>query len=460
MQKIYVNPKTSCGNVIMSEAIKGGTMKALIFDGSYQGDPHSDQIRSSFQEHLPGAESVILRQQRIGNCAGDFLCWVRSPGVCMTDDANRQLASRIVDSDLLIYLTPVTFGGYASPLKCMVDHQIQNSLPYFNANNKELHHQPRYQRYPNLLVVGWMDAPDAQSEAIFRHLVRRNALNTFTPKAYAGIVVGEPSPSQVSEQIPQWFAALERQENLPSPALPRMPAPQAGDPVRRAVLLVGSPRLYKSTSASLGGYLMRQMESRGVQTETILVYPQFSSKERAESALQKLDSADLVILAFPLYVDSLPGALTAALELIAEHRSKANAILQSEQRFAAMANCGYPEAAHNLTALAICAQFSQQAGFRWAGGLSLGGGEGLIHGVPLENLRGSNLLIKKSLDLTAAALTGGDPVPAAAVGLLAKSIVPSWLYRLIGHYRWKRQAKTYGVQENLSARPYESLALK
>ena len=101
-----------------------------------------------------GAETIVLREQKIGNCAGDFFCWVRSPGVCNVDDDNRVIAAKVVRSDLVIYLTPVTFGGYSSALKRMVDHQIQNISPFFTAIDGEIHHQPRYAAYPDLLVIG------------------------------------------------------------------------------------------------------------------------------------------------------------------------------------------------------------------------------------------------------------------------------------------------------------------
>ncbi len=169
-------------------------MKTLIFDGSHAGDPLPAKISAALQRRLPDSEVIVLRQQKIGNCAGDFFCWVRSPGLCNTNDDNRLLAARVMHSDLLVYLTPVTFGGYASSLKRMVDHQIQNILPFFASVNGEIHHQPRYRRYPNLLVIGWMpastehlastehSAPDPQAEAIFRHLVIPQRHQPVRPK--------------------------------------------------------------------------------------------------------------------------------------------------------------------------------------------------------------------------------------------------------------------------------------
>src|SRR3972149_2310639 len=106
------------------------------------------------------------------------------------------------------------------------------------------------------------------------------------------------------------------------------------------------------------------------------------------------------MLAFPLYIDSLPAPVIAALEKIASHRAGKPV----QQSFAAIANCGFPEANHNDTALAICAQFARQTELTWLGSLALGGGEGLVHGVPLNEMDGRALPLKNSLDLAAEAL--------------------------------------------------------
>ena len=76
------------------------------------------------------------------------------------------------------------------------------------------------------------------------------------------------------------------------------------------------------------------------------------TEERTGELLAAVDRADLVILAFPLYVDSLPYLVTQALEQIAARRAGETDIRRP--LFLAIANCGFPEVRHNATALAIC----------------------------------------------------------------------------------------------------------
>ena len=430
-------------------------MKAILLDGSRPEDIIAQRVYPALTAELNSlgwqVERMCLREKKIGNCAGDFFCWVRSPGICNTNDDNRLIAAEIMQSDLVIYLTPVTFGGYSSELKRMVDHQIQNILPFFANIHGEVHHQKRYKQYPDLLVIGWLEEPNARAEAIFRYLVHRNAINMYAKTSVCGVVIGHSSDSNSASQIKSWLGAISNRASSPMPTLPAIEvASIAATSVRRALLLVGSPRTKKSTSASLGGYLLEQLAERGIETETIQIYTSLNSPARMEGMLESIDKTDLAILAFPLYVDSLPAPVTAALEKIAAHRNGHRSAI----RFAAIANCGFPGANHNDTALAICSEFARQSGFAWMGGLSLGAGEGIVHGIPLNELDGRAIPLKKALDLAAEVLASGNPVPRSASDLLARPIIPNWMYTLRGAFGWRQAAKQYGMEKNLKRQPY------
>jgi hypothetical protein len=174
-----------------------------------------------------------------------------------------------------------------------------------------------------------------------------------------------------------------------------------------------------------------------------------------QALLDAVDVADLVTLAFPLYVDSLPAPAIEALERIAAHRQGRDP--SHRQRFTAIANCGFPEAHHCTTALAICETFARQAGFEWVGSLALGGGQ-MIDGAPLAEGGGKTMLIRKSLDLTAGSLAQGEAIPQAAQEMLARPVIPPWAYRLIGGLGWILAARGYGVMRSLKRRPYSARA--
>jgi hypothetical protein len=139
------------------------------------------------------------------------------------------------------------------------------------------------------------------------------------------------------------------------------------------------------------------------------------------------------------------------LERIAEHR-------KTRQRahrtlFTAIANCGFPEAQHDYTALAICAEFARQAGFEHAGGLALGGGS-MVNGRPLSQAGGPAARIRKSLELAAGTLAQGQSIPKSAQDMLARPAIPAWAYRAIGSLGWRQGARTYKSGKLLKRRPY------
>ena len=429
-------------------------MKAILLDGSAESDRAGEHVRGALVTQLEArgwdVEHVLLRERRIGNCAGDFYCWIRSPGMCNVDDDNRVIAQGIVASDLVVYLTPVTFGGYSSNLKRMVDHQIQNISPFFTANEGEIHHKTRYGRNPDLLAVGWMDDADERAAAVFGHLVQRNALNLHARTWIAAVAAADSTDADLAASAQAWVEDVEDARSSPPVPLPMSPHLSTVAPeVRRALLLVGSPRTRKSTSNSLGGYLFEQLQARSIEVETIYPHTVLRSAAKTRELLDAVEDANLVTLAFPLYLDSLPAPVVEMLERVSEHRHGSEG---RPQLFTAIVNNGFPEVAQNATAVAVCETFARQAGFEWAGSLALGGG-GVINGAPLAGRR--TVPLRRSLDLAAAALAEGRPIPTASQELFDEWRISPWAYRLMGNLGWRFQARQYGAWGSLKQRPYE-----
>ncbi len=110
--------------------------------------------------------------------------------------------------------------------------------------------------------------------------------------------------------------------------------------MKQALLLVGSPKSSRSTSESLGEYLLARLAEKGFQTERVRILAAVFKQDRIADFLAAVDRADLLVLASPLYVDSLPYPVIRALERIARHRC-GHAV--SGQRFLSIINCGFPE---------------------------------------------------------------------------------------------------------------------
>jgi len=218
---------------------------------------------------------------------------------------------------------------------------------------------------------------------------------------------------------------------------------------KKALLLVGSPHGFGSSSNSLGSYLLDKLQSGGYETGKIHAQAAVHNQEKQAEMLTQVADSDILI--FPLYVDSLPAGLILALEKIAEDRKKT--VAAKHTRVLSIVNNGFPESKQNATAISICKQFANETGYEWAGGLTMGAGA-MINGAPLDKAPMMKN-VKKSLDLTAQSLLEGSTVPDEASELISKTPLPKFIMTMFANRGWKNMAKPYGNQKKLRDRPYK-----
>jgi NAD(P)H-dependent FMN reductase len=187
-------------------------MKALILDGSLVDRPSTASTRRDLIDLLNGmgwqVQQFVLHEHKIAYCLGCFDCWTKTPGRCRIDDVGRTIAEAIIHSDLVIYLTPITFGGYSSELKKAIDRTICLISPFFTKIEGEVHHQARYAHYPALVGVGLLPQPDGAQAALFAKLVERNAINFHAPAHATLVIDGTEAPIVLQEQLQQLIAQI------------------------------------------------------------------------------------------------------------------------------------------------------------------------------------------------------------------------------------------------------------
>jgi multimeric flavodoxin WrbA len=461
--------------VALADLPEGGTMpieKVTILDGTRPGDKNLEPLLAVLKDQLKstGAEvqTFTLREIKLAHCIGCFGCWVETPGLCVEADAGREIAKTVSQSQTLILFTPITFGGYSSELKRMVDRLVPLALPHFTLFHGEVHHNPRYPDPPRLVGIGVQHEANSEEQAIFKALVGRNAIN-FHSSHYAAEVVAD---SDRPETLRRRFADVLSRSRY-APLAERMttglPTPSTSGAYSRdvetgkALLIVGSPKTKSpSTSGVLGGYVLGRLKAHGWETESLTLRAGLRLGPGQDELLSSTDRADLLLLAFPLYVDSLPFLVTKALEVIASHRQALPN--RRPQRLVAIVNNGFPEAAQNALALAICRRFADRSGIAWAGGLAMGAGEALSSGQSLTapaHFGPPVSHVIDALDMAGAALANDQPVPGEAARLIAKSPIPllhssvwRWLFVKMGNRHWRVRAAGFGVsRKDLLAQP-------
>ncbi|NJL48742.1 MAG: hypothetical protein HC929_16245 [Leptolyngbyaceae cyanobacterium SM2_5_2] len=432
-----------------------------------------DYLLEEIQVSNAAVQVYTLGELQTGTCIGCFGCWVKTPGVCIEPDIGRDIAEAVVRSDVTILLTPIVFGGYSSEIKKIQDRWLPLVLPYFGVFHDEIHHLPRYSHYPRLVAFGLQRQPNQEEANLFKILVGRNALNFHSPTHAAEVLLATTSPDLLRSQI---RATLLRSESAPSSQVMEtkmraleahlgMPLDSAASPAPgRALLLIGSPKVKSpSTSGVLGGYLLDRLEEKGWETKTLTLRGQLFKSEHQAEWLADVDQADLLVLAFPLYIDALPALMTRALEVLANHlTSQAKA---RPKHLAVLCNNGFPEPYPNAVALSICHQFAAKTGLVWSGGLALAAGEAIIRGQPLTGERQGSPPVPhviEALDLAGAALAAKQTIPAEAQRLMAKVPIPLmplslWrrLFIKMAGWHWRQAAASNQADpDQLKAQPY------
>ncbi|HSL93752.1 MAG TPA: hypothetical protein VK905_04040 [Bacillota bacterium] len=208
---------------------------------------------------------------------------------------------------------------------------------------------------------------------------------------------------------------------------------------RKVLLLNGSPR--QGNSLSLATHLSDLLTQRGMACQTLQV-----CRMPLDELLAALTEASVVVLSFPLYVDSLPGALTETLEQVAER-------FKGEGRaFVAIVNCGFPESDQAAVALDIAQCFALSSGFRWLGGLGMGAG-GSIGGRSVAECGGMLRNVVAGLDLAAEDIRQDREISSESVRLVGLPLFPHMFYRVMVGQHFRSRAKKNGAK--IYEKPYE-----
>ena len=231
---------------------------------------------------------------------------------------------------------------------------------------------------------------------------------------------------------------------------------------KRVLLLIGSPRGIKSNSTSVGNYMVDMLKKNGTveETETIVLTRMIRSNVKMDEMLVSIKKSDLIILTSPLYDDTVSYITLRALEYIAEHQKKpGNENEFNEKLIFPITNSGFPEPEQMKMLIALFHNFATKTGFKWAGSLSVGSGQGL-GGDKGKTLEEGGKMVKSvmvALEKVADSLAEGEYLD-ETVGLFP-DLFFKWYFRpmtkffvWIGNKSWKKIAKANGG--NVKAKPY------
>lgn len=184
-------------------------MKALILtDGEYKTGAYDALISLMTGLLTEKKFEIQVRElgRRLHSCMGCFGCWVKKPGECVIKDEMAELDRRYMNSDAVIFLSPVVFGQFSANIKNAVDRTLPNMLPFFYRRpDGSTMHPPRYEKYPALFLIGYGEELDREEVQLFRDI---------TAEHRHGVGVEVYQGGTDTEKIKKLFEVLDQNEDI------------------------------------------------------------------------------------------------------------------------------------------------------------------------------------------------------------------------------------------------------
>jgi multimeric flavodoxin WrbA len=152
-------------------------------------DDYLKKLSGSLESQNHEVIVFTLRALDIRYCIGCFGCWIKTPGECSnTADDSIKIRRNIINSDLIIFASPVIMGFTSALLKRVHDKFCPLVLPYTGLYHEESHHHPRYEKYPAMGLL-LQPEPDTDEEdiEIITDIYRRDSLNFHADLVFTGL---------------------------------------------------------------------------------------------------------------------------------------------------------------------------------------------------------------------------------------------------------------------------------
>jgi len=136
------------------------------------------ELKNCFSENNHRVSVLTLREMDIKYCIGCWSCWWKTPGQCIVKDDSHDVCRQYINSDFVLFASPVIMGFPSALLKKTQDKLIPLIHPYIEIVNNECHHVKRYEHYPKLgLVLEKPNDTDDDDLKIITDIYKRFALN-------------------------------------------------------------------------------------------------------------------------------------------------------------------------------------------------------------------------------------------------------------------------------------------
>lgn len=153
----------------------------IISDKDYQSRIYTrlwELVTANLTEKEFQIEHREIGRDELAFCKGCFGCWIKQPGECTIKDSMAEINSRYMNSDVVVYLSPVIFGQFSANLKSAIDRWLPNYLPFFMTRpDGSTMHPPRYLTYPKQIIIGYGEAVSKEDAQLFVDITKKHRRN-------------------------------------------------------------------------------------------------------------------------------------------------------------------------------------------------------------------------------------------------------------------------------------------
>jgi multimeric flavodoxin WrbA/putative sterol carrier protein len=176
-----ISPKSDItGSTLITPGYKRkeNTMKVFALNSSARSRGESktelmlNHLVNGMREAGADVETVNLREKNIKNCVGCFTCMTKTPGKCiLKDDMTEDLFPRWLESDLVIYATPLFHHTVNATMKTFIERTWPICEPFLLEKEGRWFH-PLRRKHPGVVVLSVCGFPAMSAFGGLTHYVK------------------------------------------------------------------------------------------------------------------------------------------------------------------------------------------------------------------------------------------------------------------------------------------------
>ncbi|MBC8505099.1 MAG: flavodoxin family protein [Anaerolineales bacterium] len=407
-------------------------------------DTYLTQLKTGLETKGHSVVQLDLCELTLRYCIGCFGCWVKTPGVCSSQDESCEMRRAVIHSDFTLWAAPLRMGFPSALLKMALDKSIPLIHPYAVVDRGEAHHRPRYDHYPRL---GLLIEPEADTDSmdleIIADIFSRTAINLKSRLEFS-LTSDTPVDEIANRIINKSKSFVQAKKRLKALIGERVTPPN------HLTIFNGSPRGRKGNTPIM---LKQFAEGFASMPGKSFEIHNLNRLKEHDKFTQAFANAECVWLGFPLYTDAMPGMVKAFIETLAPLRGRKN-----NPPIGFLVQSGFPETLHSRHVERYLQKLTVRLNAPYLGTIVKGGGEGVRmmsderNAQLFEALQGLGRGFSKTGQLNPELLK-------VVAGVERYSIFLGPIFRLflrlpIANGYWDTQLKENGVYEERFARPY------